>query len=204
MPRLLAVAAALTLTGMAVPAQASLVTFTGTRTNVDAPGPAADRCAGSVTANVRNEPPTATSSGTSNFGSFTPTMSHCLTLPLSTSSPNLFDLGEFLFTFEDGDTLFGTYSGELNFLSAGLYSVFQTHIVTGGTGTFLDTTGTFTSSGTLSFLSGRPTVEQSFSGSLNVPAIPEPATWFMMLTGFMAMGARVRAARRVKVPTATA
>ncbi len=150
------------------------------------------------------EPPTATSSGTSNFGSFTPTLSHCITLPLSTSSPNIFDLGEFIFTFEDGDTLFGTYSGELTFLSAGVFSVFQTHIVTGGTGTFLDASGTFTSSGTLTFPGGRPTVQQSFSGLLNVPAVPEPSTWLMMLTGFMAIGARVRAKRRASVRPATA
>ena len=197
MIRTAAVVTSLLLAASAVPAEAATI-FTGTRTNVDAPGPAAARCSGRTTSNIRHEPPTATSVGTSNLGSFTPTLSHCFSLPLSSSAPNIFDLGQFTFTFANGDTLLGTYSGELNFISAGLYSVFQTHVVTGGTGAFLNATGTFDSAGTLSFPGGRPTVQQSFLGTLNLPAVPEPATWVMMLTGFMVIGHSLRSRRRVK------
>nr|WP_314446165.1 PEPxxWA-CTERM sorting domain-containing protein [uncultured Sphingomonas sp.] len=195
--------AAVSLAGLAVPSEAATVVFSGRRTNVDAPGPAAERCGSRATSNIRNEPPLATASGTSNLGDFTPTLSHCLTLPLSNVAPNLFDLGEFLFAFENGDTLFGTYSGELNFVSAGVYSVFQTHLVTGGTGTFLDASGSFTSGGQLTFPLGRPTVTQQFSGLLNLPAVPEPGTWATMLLGFGVIGSALRsrrARRRLATP----
>lgn len=195
----LKVAAALTLASLAIPSQAATVVFSGSRTNVDAAGPAAERCGSRATSNIRNEPPLATASGTSNFGSFTPTLSHCITLPLNNSAPNVFDLGEFLFAFENGDTLFGTYSGELSFLSAGIYSVFQTHLVTGGTGAFLDASGTFTSSGQLTFPLGRPTVTQNFSGLLNLPAVPEPSTWLTMLIGFGVIGRVMRRRREERI-----
>lgn len=177
----------------AVPAGAATIAFTGSRQNVDAPGPAALRCGSRATTNVVNNPPTATSSGISNLGAFTPTLSHCLQLPLSNVLPNPFDLGEFTFDFGSGGTLFGTYSGVLNFLSPGTYSVMQTHIVTGGTGFFTGSSGGFDSAGTLSFTTGRPTVVQTFAGSLNVPAaVPEPKTWLMLIAGFGIVGAAVR------------
>nr|WP_277754200.1 PEPxxWA-CTERM sorting domain-containing protein [Porphyrobacter sp. GA68] len=178
-------------------AQAATVVFQGSRQNVDAPGPAAARCGSRATTNVVNNPPSATSSGISNLGSFTPTLSHCIQLPLSVTGPSLFDLGEFTFDFGGGDTLIGTYSGELNLLSQGLFSVSQSHLVTGGTGFFAGATGSFASSGTLSFLGGRPTVSQAFQGTLNIPAVPEPSTWAMLVAGFGAIGAAMRGRRRL-------
>lgn len=188
-------ACAMLLTASA--AQAATVVFQGSRQNVDAPGPAAARCGSRATTNVVNNPPSATSSGISNLGSFTPTLSHCIQLPLSLTGPSLFDLGEFTFDLGSGDTLIGTYSGELNPLSQGLFSVSQTHLVTGGTGFFAGTSGSFASAGTLSFLSGRPTVAQTFQGTLNIPAVPEPSTWAMLVAGFGAIGAAMRGRRRL-------
>ena len=141
---------------------------------------------------MRHDPPTATSSGTSNFGTFTPTLSHCIQLPLATVGPTAFDLGEFLFEFESGDILFGTYSGYLSPSAPGLFSVDQTHIVSGGTGLFFGATGSFTSSGLLSFRTGRPAVQQTFAGSLNLPAVPEPSIWAMLLLGFGGIGLALR------------
>jgi hypothetical protein len=199
----IASAALVAVSLFAAPA-AGQVAFSGTRTNIDAPGAPAARCGSRTTTSVVNAPPTSTSSGLSNFGAFTPTLSHCIQLPPSLVGPTPFDLGEFSFVFENGDTLFGTYAGELSPLSPGLFGVSQNHLVTGGTGLFAAVTGSFASSGTLDFRSGRPTVNQSFSGLLNIPAIPEPASWMMMLIGFGLTGGamrvtRAKGVRRMKV-----
>jgi len=36
----------------------------------------------------------------------------------------------------------------------------------------------------------------SFLGSINAPAVPEPATWAMMILGFGGIGMAMRRARR--------
>lgn len=176
-------------------AHAGTVTFTGTRMNVDSPGPSADRCGTRTTANIR---PSAdsTSVGLSNRGAFTPLLSHCIQLPLGAVTP--FDLGEFTFDFGAGNTLFGTYAGTVTFVSAGLFDIQQTHVVTGGTGKYLDATGGFDSAGTLSFLTGRPMVQQAFEGSITALGVPEPANWALMIGGFGLAGATLR--RRVALP----
>lgn len=175
------------LIGLAMPAQAATVTFSGTRFNVDAPGPAAARCGSRTTINIRQSA-NSISRGTSNFGDFTPTLSHCIQLP----PPGPFDLGEFLFEFASGATLFGTYAGQLTPREGGGFNVSQEHIVLGGTGLFAGATGMFTSSGTLIFGMGPPQVSQTFSGTLNAPAIPEPATWGLMIAGFGLVGGSLR------------
>ncbi len=183
----------------AMPAGAATIAFTGSRQSVDAPGPAAARCMARTTINVVHNPPTATSLGVSNLGAFTPTLSHCIQLPPSATDPTPFDLGEFTFDFGLGNTLIGTYSGFLTAISPGLFAVSQTHVVTGGTGFYLGTTGGFSSSGTLSFAGQQPTVNQAFAGSLAVPAaVPEPGTWLMLIAGFGLVGAGMRR-RRVAV-----
>ncbi|WP_240782133.1 PEPxxWA-CTERM sorting domain-containing protein [Qipengyuania sediminis] len=189
---ILTLAIASALAAPAMPAAAAVVLFNGSRENVDAPGPAAARCGTRATTNVRNIPPTATSSGVSNLGTFTPTLSHCIQLPLSAAVPTPFDLGEFSFDFGGGNVLFGTYSGLLTFLSPGVYAVAQTHLVSGGTGIFANASGNFGSGGTFSFIGGRPTVSQRFAGALQLPAIPEPATWGMLILGFGAVGGAMR------------
>lgn len=191
----IALAAALSLSG---PAQAANIVFSGTRNNVDTPGTPSARCGTRFTASIRNDPPNATASGTSNFGSFTPTMSHCITLPLSTTMTNIFDLGAFVFQFGNG-TIFGTYEGTIDFVSPGVFNIAQAHIVTGGTGFFDGTTGNFKSSGLLTFPMGRPTIAQRFEGVLDVPGVPEPATWGMLILGFGVIGSAMRSRRRVAV-----
>lgn len=192
MKSIYSVGLALCLAAPVAPAGAATFVFSGSRQNVDAPGPAAARCGALATGNIRNAPPPATSSGSSNFGAFTPTLSHCIQLPLSTTSPTPFDLGEFLFEFATGDSLFGTYTGNVTPVSPGLFALAQTHVVTGGTGLFAGATGNFASSGTLSFLTGRPSVMQTFSGQLNASGVPEASTWAMMLIGFGAVGYSMR------------
>lgn len=204
MKMLLAARMGLASLAIAAPSHAATVSFAGSRTNVDAPGPASPRCGSRTTANIRHAPPAATSVGTSNLGAFDPTLSHCIQLPLSNVAANTFDLGEFSFDFGVGDTLLGTYSGVVNFVSPGVYAISQTHLVTGGTGRFLSASGSFGSSGFLTFPGGRPSVTQQFSGTLNLPAVPEPATWLMLILGFGMTGAalRRRGARAWEIKTA--
>lgn len=198
--RSLSVASALLALSTAAGPAAAVVTipFDGARSNVDAPGPASPRCGSRTTANVVHNPPAATSVGVSNLGAFTPTLSHCIQLPLSNSAPNTFDLGQFTFDFGMGDTLFGTYSGVLNFLAPRVYEVSQTHVFTGGTGYYFGATGGIESSGTLSFLTGRPTVEQTFAGEIVLGGVPEPSVWLTLILGFGVIGAAMRR-RRVGV-----
>lgn len=199
MKMLTAAGVGLVFLAVATPSEAAVVTFSGSRTNVDAPGPASPRCGSRTTANIRHDPPTATSIGTSNLGAFTPTLSHCIQLPLSASAANPFDLGEFNFDFGMGDVLFGTYSGVVNFVSPGVFAISQTHLVTGGTGRFLSASGSFDSSGLLTFPAGRPSVTQQFSGELSLPAVPEPETWLLLILGFGAVGASLRSRTRHSV-----
>lgn len=198
-PISLAIAALAVSSGIPSAAHAGVKSFTGTRMNVDSPGPAAERCGARTTANIRPSA-TSTSVGMSNLGAFVPILSHCIQLPLAAVTP--FDLGEFSFDFGGGDTLFGSYAGTVTFAAAGLFNIAQSHVVTGGTGKFADATGGFDSAGTLSFLNGPPTVEQAFSGTISAPGIPEPATWALMIGGFGMAGAALR--RRAPEVTALA
>lgn len=179
------------LVSFATPAVAATVAFTGTRNNADSPGAAAPRCGARSTINIRNSI-NSTSTGTSNFGAFDPTLSHCIQLPL----PATYDLGEFVFDFASGNTLFGTYSGLLTFNSPGIFNNVQNYVVTGGTGIFANATGTFVGTGTLGFTTGAPRGEQSFRGTINAPAVPEAATWTMMMLGFGVIGGICRRRRQ--------
>ena len=181
-----------TLTSFAIPAHAATLAFTGTRTNADSPGAPAARCGARLTVTIRNSIG-STSNGTSNFGAFDPTLSHCITLPL----PAPYDLGEFMFDFASGNTLFGTYSGLLTFNAPGIFNNVQNYVVTGGTGIFAGATGTFVGTGTLGFTTGVPRGEQSFRGTINAPAVPEVATWVMMILGFGAIGASCRRRKQI-------
>ncbi len=186
-----AFALALATTGVSR-VDAATIAFSGTRMSLDAPGPAAARCGALSTANIRNNPPMATSSGLSNLGAFVPTLSHCIQLPLSLTDPTPFTLGEFLFEFAAGDTLIGTQSGSITPNSPGLFDIAQAFVVTGGTGRFAGASGSFTSVGTLNFRFGQPRTEHNFSGLLKAPAIPEPASWATMLLGFGIIGMALR------------
>ena len=175
------------LAAFSVPASAATVAFTGTRSNADAPGAAAARCGPRLTISIRNSV-NSSSTGMSNFGAFDPTLSHCILLPL----PAPYDLGEFLFDFASGNTLSGTYSGMLTFNAPGIFNNVQNYVVTGGTGIFAGASGSFVGTGTLGLTTGIPRGEQSFRGSINAPAVPEAASWMMMIMGFGVVGVTLR------------
>ena len=71
----------------------------------------------------------------------------------------------------------------------------QSLVVTGGTGRFLDATGTVTLTDTVT-LGPQARAAGTFQGLLNLPAVPEPATWAMMIGGFGMVGGAMRSARR--------
>lgn len=177
----------------AVPATAGTVSIEGTRSNISPGGSPMGRCAPAIT--VSFAPDLFTASGTSTLGNFTYVASHCIVPPL----PAAYFDGVFEWTLADG-TLFGTHSGAL--LSTGqmgVYDVVETLIFTGGTGFFVGTTGTADFVGQVRFgqFQGGPASfgEGRFTGKLNIPAIPEPASWAMMIAGFGIVGMAARRRR---------
>jgi hypothetical protein len=169
--------------------------FSGTRSNISLGGVPDGRCGPAIT--VLFAPDALAASGQTNLGSFSYTASHCVAAP----PPGPYYDGQFEWDFGDAK-LFGTYDGLLTAGAApAQFDVQETISFTGGTGRFLDATGSAVASGMLSFgmVEG---VSVSFSdvgfeGSLNLPAIPEPGTWGLMLAGLAGLGA----ARRKMVQT---
>lgn len=196
--RLSALAAAALLLGVG---EAPAVSFTGSTSNVT---PAATlggggRC-GTSRATLVFSPSNLAASGTSNFGAFVFDASHCVVPP--PPPPSGYDDGLFTFSFADGSTLFGTYTGVISPTAApGTLSIVQTHVVAGGTGDFEGAGGGFVSTGTFRFLPGGLTEGQAtFSGELTGVAapIPEPEAWATMIGGFGLLGVALR--RRARRP----
>jgi hypothetical protein len=184
---LAALAISTTLSLSAFAAQAATMIFTGSATNIgSAPVPDAG-CA--PLAKVSFGP--VNTSGLSNPGNFTYTQTHC-----STGGPGPYSGGIFEYFFAQGDELEGTYSG-LAALSGtpGLLNNTINLIVTGGTGRFLGGSGFITGVGTVDFRHGAPVQQLSLNGELNLPAIPEPASWIMMVMGFGGLGVILRSRR---------
>lgn len=206
MPRMTApFAASLALaaaTALAPAVAGAAVTFTGTRENVTAPPiPNTGRCAPTYLRTIVIEPGMLSSTGTSNFGDFTASMSHCE----ATAAP-MRDVIDGLFTFDftdAGDSLFGTYAGTIT-PGDGALNVVHNFTVTAGTGRFLDASGAFTAIGTLrgGMVDGMPVgiYAGAFDGLLALPAVPEPSTWAGMVAGVGLLGAGLRRTRRHRRP----
>ena len=167
------------------PAWAMSVTFSGTTTNGGLPSMPGGPCGPAPELSVSIGPAGAT--GTSNFGDFSFTASHCLPGP----PPGPYNQGIFDFTFTDGshigDQLTGTYTGLLTATATmGVFANTQDYVITGGTGAFADASGSFIGTGTLTRIVSPPSVmqTQTFMGSVN---LPEPSTWAMMLAGLLGL-----------------
>jgi hypothetical protein len=171
-------------------AHAATVTFTGTEMNdTPTPGPGGGCGAGQLL--VSFSPGNAITAGTSNLGAFGPSMTHCLTPP-----PTSYSGGVFEFDFAAGDEFSGTYSGFFSPTGTpNLLNSTVNYIVTGGTGRFLGATGTFQGIGTLDRNPLRPINNLVLSGTLDLPAVPEPSVWATMIVGFFGMGASLRRRR---------
>lgn len=186
--------------GLALPALAGAadLPFSGTFANTNPPGVVGGRCAG-ATVTIGNFGPFF-ATGTSNFGNFTASQSHCLNggPPIATGAPDTpyFD-GRFTYSFAGGGTLSGTYTGLLSNAGAtGVVDNVQNFLITGGTGRFADASGSFLGTGQLRFGNGPPSATLTIGrGIVSAPAVPEPATWTMLILGFVGVGAALRGRR---------
>lgn len=130
-------------------------------------------------------------SGTSNLGNFTYSTDTCLA-PASANAPS-----SGTFTIDFGvDSFSGTFDGGSTFSTTpGISDTAWTFTILSGTGRFLDASGTFQGAG-LADARTRPThVVIGFIGDINAPAVPEPASWALMLLGFGGMGIVLRRRR---------
>ena len=96
----------------------------------------------------------------------------------------------------------GTFFGPgVEFLLAvdpqtGLAPFYGTSTITGGTGIFAGATGSSSYRGVFNVPAGTATfVERVTISGPNVPAVPEPASWMMMVAGFGLVGAAIRRRR---------
>ncbi len=177
------------------PLSAGTLMFSGTFANTNPPAAPGGRCA-ALTVNIGNFGPFY-ATGLSNLGTFTSVQSHCLDRgpPIAVGSPDTpyYD-GRFVYSFADGNSLFGTYTGVLsNSGVTGVIDNVQTFLVTGGGGAFAHARGTFVGTGDIRFAGGPPTASLTIGES--VLTVPEPATWGMLIIGFTATGLAIRARR---------
>ncbi len=182
---------------VAAPATAGTVALTGTRANLNPLlPPGSGRCAPMYFNTVVIAPGNLSSTGASNLGSFTSTQSHCL---LSAPPTAIVD-GIFTYDFGAGNTLFGTYTGNVAASGTpGLFNTVENLVIGGGTGRFLEAAGTITTAGQLMFVMQGGMMLGNYSGTVNgtltAAGIPEPAAWAMMIAGFGAIGGRARRRR---------
>lgn len=183
----------------ATPAAAGSLSFTGTFLNTNPPAAPGGRCSG-LTVNIGNFGPFY-ATGTSNLGSFTAVQSHCLDAgpPIAVGAPDTpYYAGLFTYSFTSGATLFGTYTGLLSNAGAmGVIDNVQNFTVTGGTGRLANASGSFLGTGSIFFTGGPPRATLTISEA--AIAVPEPATWGLMIVGFMVAGLAIRS-RRLATP----
>ena len=177
--------------GSATVARADTVAFTGSRFNQSPPASPVGRCAPAFTLEIN--PIIGTSTGTSNFGAFTPTQSICVMPPAPLTN------GLFTWAFASGDTLTGTYSGALtgvfNPAITSVLDVTENYVITGGTGLFAGATGNILGLGTVTFTPGiLPFANINLNGTITT--VPEPATMLLLSTGLAGVGAAIKKRRK--------
>ena len=74
--------------------------------------------------------------------------------------------GTFVFTAANGDTVFGTISGKATFTPPNVLTIEENAIITGGTGRFAGSTGSFTTTRMRNLVTGR--VVGSFKGTIRL------------------------------------
>ena len=131
------------------------------------------------------------STGSSSLGSFSYGHSACIPGP----APGPFHGLSFVVDF-GVDQFSGTFDG-LGTLSAtpGVFDAVFNYMVLGGTGRFLDASGGFTGIGTIDTRTLPVRLTFAFDGLINAPAVPEPATWAVMVLGVWFVGWGMRSAK---------
>lgn len=187
--------AAVALLATAAPGSAATLAFSGTFDTSNPPAAVGGRCP-VLTVNIDNTPPFY-ATGRSNLGAFTATESHCLNSgpPVALGAPDVsyFD-GLFTYNFASGDSLSGIYDGLLsNAGVAGAFNNVQHFLITNGTGKFTGAMGSFLGNGQIRFTGGPPVATLTISnGVITTAAVPEPATWLLLMTGFGVAGLVLR------------
>jgi hypothetical protein len=135
----------------------------------------------------------ASTVGHSNLGDFTYSTSTCLA-PASANAPSF---GTFTIDFGT-DSFSGSFDGGSTFSATpGISDTAWLFTILSGTGRFLDASGTFEGSG-LADARTRPTHDViGVIGNIDAPAVPEPASWALMLLGFAGIGMALRGRQRM-------
>lgn len=175
-------------------AKADILSFTGSMSGIGINGPNAS-CSPLP---FRGTVSPATAGGTSSLGSFTYSHDICnsgMSGPLT---------GTFAIDF-GVDSFIGSLTGN-NAASAtpGIANLDWTYTILSGTGRFLGASGQFSGIGTTDARVPPAQVSLTYTGRINAPAVPEPASWAMMLLGFAGAGLVLRRSRRSSRTTAPA
>ena len=165
----------------AAAAQAAVLSFAGDAT-ARSSGFLDPTCAPQL---YRSSVSAANSSGTSSLGNFTYASSACQT-------PGGLASGIFAISF-GSDGFAGTFNGFTSTTdTAFVFTPHFTYDILSGTGRFLGASGVFLGTGLFDSRNPPPTLNFHFDGFVDAPAVPEPATWAMMLIGFAATGFAMR------------
>lgn len=172
---------------VSLPANADVLPFTGTVTGVSTLVGADPTCA---PLQFRSAIDPSSTVGTSSLGAFTYSTSTCLSLGGGAS------FGTFIINF-GVDAFNGTFDGgSTPTETAGISNTSWLFTILGGTGRFAGASGMFDGTG-LADARTRPTrVSIDFNGNVNAPAVPEPASWTLMILGFGGIGLVVRRRRQ--------
>ncbi|HSN73274.1 MAG TPA: PEP-CTERM sorting domain-containing protein [Steroidobacteraceae bacterium] len=172
------------LSSLAV-AQAAIIPFFGTRDSFGGtpPAPSPPLCPGAAFLAIPSGP------GDSNLGAFTHDDSHCVAMG------TVYD-GVFNWDFDQGDTIFGTFSGFIQ-VANGLTTFDEDFVITGGSGRFVNASGSFNGIGVVTFTPSGANTHMDFEGSITL--VPEPATLALLLLCLPWLLLRRRRVRVTKV-----
>lgn len=187
MRKLVRTAIACMLLAGALPANADVLSFTGSVTGASTFVGLDPTCAAPEIFRSVIDP--ASTTGTSSLGDFTFGTHTCLSAGGALSS------GTFIIDFGT-DTFNGIFDGGSTPTDVvGISDTAWLFTILGGTGLYEGASGTFEGTGTADARSRPTLVAIDFAGTVFTP-VPEPATWLLMILGFGQVGLLARRRRR--------